>query len=67
MNPAGIHGSPASTRPPPYRLYGEHRDGIVLPMEDVGTPWWHSWFHVERIWADLRALQPSCHAAADLR
>jgi hypothetical protein len=31
------------------------------------APWCHSWFHVERIWADLRAPQPSCHAAAGLR
>ena len=31
------------------------------------APWCHSWFHVERIWADLRAPERSCYAATDLR
>jgi hypothetical protein len=29
--------------------------------------WCHSSFHVERIWVDLRAPQPSCHATGGLR
>ena len=32
----------------------------------IGAPWFHSWFHVERIWADLRAPETSCYVAAGL-
>src|SRR5919106_2692925 len=31
------------------------------------APWFHPWFHVELIWADLRAPQPTCRAAAGSR
>ena len=30
------------------------------------SPWFRSWFPVERTWADLRAPQPGCHAAAGM-
>ena len=58
---------PSLRTPQPDRSRQRLAGASEAPGRAGKAPWCHSWFHVERIWADLEHLEPSCHAATGLR